>query len=365
MLDQNILTGIAAKVASGERLTRDDGIALYHSNDLLTIGKLASLVRERKNGKKAFFIVNRHINHTNICLNRCKLCAFGRDADDPAAYVMSIDEIEAKVAESAGQNISEIHIVGGLNSDLKLDFYVEMMQRVRKVLPGVVIQSLTAVEIEFLAQIHNMTYQAVLETLHKVGLASLPGGGAEIFAPRVREIICPKKIDGDKWLAVHRAAHEIGMRTNATMLYGHVETIEERVDHLIQLRKLQDQTGGFLTFIPLAFHPKNTALESMGINTTTGYEDLKTLAIARLMLDNFDHIKAYWITVGPKLAQVSLAFGVDDLDGTVVEEKIAHDAGAQTDQAMSKNKLIKMIKIAGYIPVQRDTLYNVVEEGFN
>ena len=367
MLNQNTLPEIADKVASGERLTRDEGIALYHSNELITLGSLASQVRERKNGKKAFFIVNRHINHTNICVNRCKLCAFGRDAEDSAAYVMSLDDIEAKATESADQNISEIHIVGGLNSDLKLDFYVEMMQRVRRVLPGVVIQSLTAVEIEFLAQTHNMTYKEVLETLHNIGLDSLPGGGAEIFAPRVREIICSKKIDGKKWLAVHQAAHEIGMRTNATMLYGHVETIEERVDHLIQLRELQDQTGGFLTFIPLAFHPKNTELEAMGLSTTTGttgYDDLKTLAIARLMLDNFDHIKAYWVTVGPKLAQVSLAFGADDLDGTVVEEKIAHDAGAQTEQAMSKSKLVKMIKNAGYIPIQRDTLYNVVEEGF-
>ena len=367
MLNQNVLSEIADKVASGKRLTREDGLALYHSNDLLTIGKLASQVRARKNGNKAYFIVNRHINHTNICVNRCKLCAFGRDADDPAAYVMSLDEIEAKVAEAAGQNISEIHIVGGLNADLKLDFYVEMMQRVRKILPGVVIQSLTAVEIEFLAQTHHLTYQEVLTTLQQVGLDSLPGGGAEIFAPRVREIICPKKIDGQKWLAVHQAAHQIGMRTNATMLYGHVETIEERVDHLIQLRELQDQTGGFLTFIPLAFHPQNTALEAEGLSAstgTTGYDDLKTLAIARLMLDNFDHIKAYWITIGPKLAQISLAFGADDLDGTVVEEKIAHDAGAQTDQALSKSKLVKMIKNAGYIPIQRDTLYHVVEEGF-
>ncbi|SFR10046.1 aminofutalosine synthase MqnE [Desulfoscipio geothermicus] len=358
------LENIAAKVAAGERLTREDGVKLYQSNDLLAIGKMADLVRKRKNGTNTFFIVNRHINHTNVCINRCKLCAFGRDANAPGAYTMSLDEIEAKARASANSGISEIHIVGGLNPELKLDYYVDMLQRVRRVLPGVVIQSFTAVEIDYLAQLHGMTHHAVLRALQEAGLDSLPGGGAEIFAPRVREIICSKKINGDKWLAVHRAAHELGMRTNATMLYGHVETIEERVDHLLRLRELQDRTGGFLTFIPLAFHPKNTALEPMGLAGTTGYDDLKTLAVARLLLDNFDHIKAFWVMVGPKMAQVSLSFGVDDLDGTVVEEKIAHDAGAETGQSMAKSELVRMIKNAGFCPVQRDTLYNVVEEGF-
>jgi aminodeoxyfutalosine synthase len=358
------LENIAAKVAAGERLTREDGIKLYQSNDLLAIGKMADLVRKRKNGTNTFFIVNRHINHTNVCVNRCKLCAFGRDADAPGAYTMSLDEIEAKTRASINRGISEIHIVGGLNPELKLDYYVDMLQRVRRVLPGVVIQSFTAVEIDYLAQLHGMTHHAVLRALQKAGLDSLPGGGAEIFAPRVREIICSKKISGDKWLAVHKAAHELGMRTNATMLYGHVETIEERVDHLLRLRELQDQTGGFLTFIPLAFHPKNTALERMGLAGTTGYDDLKTLAVARLLLDNIDHIKAFWIMLGPQIAQVSLSFGVDDLDGTVVEEKIAHDAGAETGQSMTKSELVRMIKNAGFYPVQRDTLYNVVEEGF-
>lgn len=360
----NTLQEIANKVENGIRLTREDGIKLFRSNDLLTIGKLANMVRERKNGKKAYFIVNRHINHTNICVNRCKFCAFGRDAHNPGAYMLSLDEIEAKARQSMGDNISEIHIVGGLNPELKLDYYVEMLKRIRRVLPGVIIQSFTAVEVDYLAQLHGISYHEVLASLKEAGLDSLPGGGAEIFAPRVREIICPKKIDGEKWLAVHRAAHELGMRTNATMLYGHVETIEERVDHLLRLRDLQDETGGFLTFIPLAFHPKNTALEPMGLSITTGFDDLKTLAVARLLLDNFDHIKAFWIMIGPKMAQVSLSFGVDDLDGTVVEEKIAHDAGAETDQSISKHQLVHMIKSAGFVPVQRDTLYNIVEEGF-
>lgn len=359
-----ILGEIAAKVAGGQRLSRADGIELYRSNDLLTIGRMANLVRERKHGRRTYFIINRHINHTNVCVNRCKLCAFGRDADSPGAYIMSLDEIEERAAQSTGQNISEIHVVGGLNPDLKLDYYVEMLRRLRRVLPGVVIQSFTAVEIDYLAQLHGMTHRDVLGTLRDAGLDSLPGGGAEVFSPRVREIICPKKIDGDTWLAVHQAAHELGMRTNATMLYGHVETPEERVEHLLRLRELQDRTGGFLTFIPLAFHPRNTALEPMGLSGTTGYDDLKTLAVARLLLDNFDHIKSFWIMVGPKLAQVSLSFGVDDLDGTVVEERIVHDAGAETEQAMTKEQLVLLIKNAGYYPVQRDTLYNVVKEGF-
>lgn len=361
---QGSLEEIYAKIKEGERLSRNDGIRLFQSNDLLSIGKMSNLIRERKNGKKTYFIVNRHINHTNICINRCKLCAFGRDSDNPGAYVMSLDEIEAKASASASSNISEIHIVGGLHPDLKLDYYVEMMQRIRRVLPGVIIQSLTAVEIDYLAQMHNLTHREVLTTLREAGLDSLPGGGAEIFAPRVREIICNKKIGGEKWLAVHQAAHELGMRTNATMLYGHVETIEERVDHLLRLRDLQDRTSGFLTFIPLAFHPKNTALEPMNLSGTTGFDDLKTLAVARLLLDNFDHIKAFWIMIGPKMAQVSLSFGVDDLDGTVVEEKIVHDAGAQTEQSMTKSQLVRMIKSAGFDPVQRDTLYNVIEEGY-
>jgi aminodeoxyfutalosine synthase len=358
------LNDIAEKVLAGERLNFDDGVRLFKSKDLLAAGRLADLVRRRKNGNKAYFIVNRHINHTNICENLCKLCAFGREKDHPQAYTLTLDEIEAKVLATRGERISEIHIVGGLNPDLKLDYYVEMLRRVRSALPGVVIQSFTAVEVDYLARVHGLAVEDVLKTLRQAGLDSLPGGGAEVFSPRVRELICQKKISGERWLEVHEAAHRLGMRTNATMLYGHVETLEERVDHLVRLRELQDRTGGFLTFIPLAFHAKNTALEPMGLSGATGYDDLKMLAAARLMLDNFDHVKAYWIMIGPKLAQVSLAFGVDDLDGTVVEEKIVHDAGAPIGQFISKADIIKMIKAGGRVPVERDTLYNVIEEGF-
>ncbi|ACV62500.1 Radical SAM domain protein [Desulfofarcimen acetoxidans DSM 771] len=358
------LEDIAERVLTGKRLSFNDGVRLLKSPDILTIGYLASHICRQKNGDRVHFIVNRHINHTNICANRCKFCAFGRDAGDKGAYVLSLDEIEAKALASRNENISEIHIVGGLNPDLKLDYYVEALKRVKRVLPGVIIQSFTAVEVAYLAEQHNMSLQEVLITLKEAGLDSLPGGGAEVFAPRVRDLVCEKKISGEHWLAVHEAAHGIGMRTNATMLYGHVETIEERVDHLIKLRDLQDSTGGFLTFIPLAFHPKNTPMEAMGLARSTGYDDLKVLAVSRLLLDNFDHIKAYWLMIGPKLAQVSLAFGVDDLDGTVVEEQIAHDAGADTEQYMSKKNLINMIKAAGRIPVERDTLYNTIREGF-
>ncbi len=358
------IADIGEKVLHGERLNREDGIRLYNTKDILTLGYFADIVKRRKNGNKVYFNVNRHINHTNVCENLCELCAFGRKAEHPQAFTLSLEEIEAKALTTKGERISEIHIVGGLNPDLKLDYYVEMLRRVRRALPGVVIKSFTAVEVDYLARVHQMPVEEVLGTLMEAGLESLPGGGAEIFSPRVRKLICSKKISGERWLEVHETAHRLGIRTNATMLYGHVETVEERVDHLIALREAQDRTGGFLTFIPLTFHPKNTRLEPLVFSSTTGLDDLKTLAVARLILDNFDHIKAFWIMIGPKLAQVSLSFGVDDLDGTVIEYKIAHDAGAATGQFMSKNTIVNMIKSAGRIPVERDTLYNVIEEGF-
>ena len=362
--DSNLLD-ILDKVEKSERLSREDGIRLMDSNEILLIGYMADLVRKRKNGDKAYFIVNRHINHTNICENLCKFCAFGVKADAPGAYTMSLEEIEQKVMEHKDQEISEIHIVGGLNPDLSLDYFLEMMRRVRKILPNVVVQSFTAVEIDYFAKVGGVSAEDVLKRLKEAGLDSLPGGGAEIFAPRIREKLCEKKISGERWLEIHGIAHGLGMRTNATMLYGHIETTAERIDHMLQLRQLQDRTGGFLTFIPLAFHPQNTQLEEeMAKTKTTGYDDLKVLAVGRLMLDNFDHVKAFWIYIGPKLAQVSLSFGVDDLDGTVLEEKISHSAGANTGQFITKSELVKMIKAAGKIPIERDTLYNVIEEGF-
>lgn len=358
------LADIIAKVIDGKRINREEGIRLMKSNDLLAIGYMADLVRQRKNGDNTYFIVNRHINHTNICKTRCKLCAFGKDKEDPEAYAMTLEEIEAKALESKDDRITELHIVGGLNPEMTLEFAEEMLERVSRVLPGVHIQAFTAVEIDYFAETCDLSVKQVLQRLMDAGLRSMPGGGAEIFAPRVRQLICEKKISGDRWLEIMETAHGLGMLTNATMLYGHVETLEERIDHLIRLRELQDKTGGFLTFIPLAFHPRNTGLEEMDLSRTTGFEDLKVLAIARLMLDNFDHIKAYWVMIGPKLAQVSLAFGVDDLDGTVSEERITHAAGADTGQALTKRQMVEMVKAAGRIPVERDTLYKVIEEGF-
>ena len=357
------LEDIAARVEAGERLSREEGLRLLKSDELLAVGRMADTVRQRKHGDRVYYILNRHINHTNICVNRCKFCAFGRDETDGGAYTLSLDEIEGKALDYRGRGITEIHIVGGLNEKLPLDYYVEMLKRVRRALPGVIIQSFTAVEIDYLARVNSMTVEQVLAVLQEAGLDSLPGGGAEVFSPRVRELICPKKISGDRWLEVHGAAHGLGMRTNATMLYGHVETLEERIDHFVRLRELQDRTGGFLAFIPLAFHPKNTQLDQPGRSPSTGYDDLKMLALARLMLDNFDHIKAFWIMIGPKIAQVSLSFGVNDLDGTVEEEKIVHDAGAETDQRLPRDELARMIRAAGRIPVERDTLYNIIREG--
>lgn len=362
ILRQSPLYDLVEKAEQNIRLTREDGIRLMESNDLLTLGYMANLVRYRKNGDRVYFNVNRHINYTNICKVRCKLCAFGVDADSDRAYLLELDTIEAKAREVADSKVTEVHIVGGCHPDLPFSYYLELLERVRRALPGVHLKAFTAVEIDHFANLENISIEDVLVRLREAGLGSLPGGGAEVFSSRVRERICEKKISGDRWLEVHKTAHMIGMRSNATMLYGHIETAEERIDHLLKLRELQDETGGFQTFIALAFHPKNTELEGMNLTRTTGYEDLKVLAISRLMLDNFDHIKGYWVQIGPKLAQVSLAFGVDDLDGTVVEEKITHAAGAEAGQGLTRNELVKMIKAAGRIPVERDTLYNVIEE---
>ncbi|MDI6907190.1 MAG: aminofutalosine synthase MqnE [Thermoanaerobacterales bacterium] len=358
------LRDIVEKVLGGERLDRGDGIRLLHSKDLLTVGYLADLVRRRKHGDRVYFIVNRHINQTNICVNRCRFCAFSKDPGAPGSYALTLDEIVERARRSWALGISEVHIVGGLHPDLDLQYYLEMMRLLRQALPGVVIQALTAVEVEYLAQRHQMAVEDVLLALHQAGLDSLPGGGAEVFSPRVRELLCPKKISGERWLYVHEAAHRLGIRTNATMLYGHVETPEERVDHLLALRALQDRTGGFLTFIPLAFHRRHTELEGVVRDRTTGYDDLKMLAVSRLMLDNFDHIKAYWIMIGEKMSQVALSFGVDDFDGTVVEERITHAAGAETAQSATRRELVRQIRAAGRRPVERDTLYNVIREEF-
>jgi len=352
---QSQLGDIADRVFAGVRLNREDGIRLYQSSDLLTIGYLGNFVREKLHGKNAYFNVNRHIEPTNVCVLKCGLCAFGKNLRSPEAYTFSLEEIFKKAEEGAAQGATEFHIVGGLHPDLPFQFYLDMLKGLKLRLPQVHLKAFTAVEIQFFADLESTSIEEVLSRLMEAGLDSMPGGGAEIFAERVRDIICKGKISGDRWLEIVKIAHRMGLHSNATMLYGHVETYEERVDHMLALRDLQDETGKFKTFIPLAFHAANTPLDYLP--ETTGFDDLKNIAISRLLLDNFPHIKSYWIMVGTRIAQMSLLFGADDIDGTVVEEKITHAAGAQTPQALSRAELVRMIRVAGCVPVERDTLY--------
>ncbi len=358
MVQQAGLGDILAKVKDGERLSLEDGARLYRCPDILAVGYLANLVRQRKNGDNAYFIYNQHINYSNICTNLCKFCAFGKDKESPLAYEMTVEQVADKVRERLAEPVTEVHMVGGIHPDLPYSYYLDALRAIKAVRPDIHIQAFTCVEIAHLAELSGQSVAATLEELKAAGLGSLPGGGAEVFSPRIRERTCEKKLSGEGWLEVAKTAHRAGLHTNATMLYGHIETIEERVEHLDMLRRAQDETGGFLAFIPLAFHPKNTELADL--SRTSGIEDLKNLAVSRLMLDNFPHIKAYWVMIGPKLAQVALSFGADDVDGTVKEEVITHMAGADTDQAMSREELVRIIREAGRQPVERDTLYNVI-----
>ena len=353
------LEPIAAKVLAGERLNAEDGSALYQSHDLLALGWLANRVREQKHGNICYYNVNRHINPTNVCVAHCRLCAFGRSPDAPGAYTFALDEIYKRAAEGVAEGATEFHIVGGLHPDLPFEYYLELIRGLKQRFPEVHLKAFTMVEVGYYARISKLSIRDTLLAMKNAGVDSLPGGGAEIFHPRVRKVICDHKVSGQMWLHIARTAHEIGLRSNATMLYGHIETGEERVDHLIQLRDAQDKTRGFVTFIPLAFHPANTALSHLP--GPTGIDDLKMIAVSRLMLDNFDHIKAYWVMLTPRIAQVALRFGADDLDGTVVEEKIYHDAGATTPEHLTRAELERLIRAAGRIPVERDTRYNPVD----
>jgi len=352
------LGDILEKVQDGERLSFADGIRLFESPDLLAIGYLANIVRERKNGNNTYFIYNQHINYSNICTNLCKFCAFGKDRDSDLAYEMSVEDVRGKVRERLSEPITEIHMVGGIHPDLPYSYYTDVLKVIKEERPDVHIQAFTCVEIAHLAEISGMGYAGVLEDLKKAGLGSIPGGGAEVFSSRIRQLTCEKKLSGSDWLEVAKTAHKLDLHTNATMLYGHIESLEERVEHLDMLRRAQDETGGFLAFIPLAFHPKNTELSSL--SRTSGVDDLKMIAVARCFLDNFPHIKAYWVMIGQKVSQIGLSFGADDVDGTVKEEIITHMAGAETEQAMSREQLLRLIREAGRIPIERDTLYNVI-----
>ena len=352
------LQPIYEKVATGRRLSREDGCTLFGSFDLLGVGRLAQMVRQRLHGNKAYYIYNQHINYSNICINGCKFCAFGRKAGEAGAYEMSLPEIFIKVEERAHEPITEIHIVGGCHPDLPFTYYLDMLKGIKARRPEVHLQAFTAVEVAHLAGKAEMSVAETLSALKDAGLGSLPGGGAEVFSPRVRSSLCPEKLSPEGWVEVAQAAHRLDLNTNATMLYGHMESVAERVDHLVKLREAQDETGGFLAFIPLAFHPANTGLSEL--TGPSAIDDLKTLAISRLMLDNFPHIKAFWIMLGAKLSQISLCFGVDDVDGTVMEERITHMAGAQTPQGLTRTQLQALIREAGCEPVERDTLYKIV-----
>lgn len=354
-----MLASIREKVTAGERISATEGELLFRPEvDVHAVGEMADLVRRRKNGDVAYYNVNAHLNPTNVCIYRCELCAYSCDADDPKAYVMTRDEILARGQEAADAGCTELHIVGGVHPDKKLDWYLDIVRSLHGAYPRLHLKAWTAVEIAWFSELCGKSVRAVLEELIEAGLGSLPGGGAEIFHPEVRKRIAPRKADAQAWLEVHRTAHGLGLRSNATMLYGHVEDARHRIDHLVRLRRLQDETGGFQAFIPLAFHPQGTRLAHL--TKPSGLDDLRTMAISRLMLDNFDHVKAYWVSLGVGTAQAALAYGADDLDGTVRHEQIHHDAGSQTPEILSVDELRALIIEAGRRPVERDSLYRHV-----
>src|SRR5918994_912770 len=364
------LRSLAEKVATGDRLTVEEGIALYQTTDLLGLGVLADFANRRKNGDRVFFSANQHINPTNVCTlrNTCVFCSFARMPKEDGAYTRSLEEVFHEAEQARGMPTREFHIVGGLHPKLRLSYYTDMIRGLKERHPQVHIKALTAVEIAHLARIEKTTEREVLLAMKEAGLTSLPGGGAEVFSTAVRATIAERKLTGDEWLRGHRAAHELGIPTNCTMLYGHVETAEDRIAHLSSLRALQDETGGFLTYIPLAYHPDHNELgEEMGrIGTaTTGYEDLKNVAIGRLYLDNIPHVKTHWPMVTPFVSQIALSFGCDDVEGTVVYERIYHEAGAQTAMHLPYMDLVRLIRGAGKRPVERDSLYQAIRDTFD
>jgi len=351
------LSDLRTRVEAGERLSFDDGLFLDQHADLFTLGELANLVRERKNGNFAYYNVNTHLNPTNVCVYRCVFCAFRADLKSPKGYVMSDEQIIERAAEADRRGATELHIVGGLHHQLPYEWYLNVVRIIHEAHPRLHLKAYTAVEWDWFSRLTNRPTRDILAEFKDAGLGSLPGGGAEIFHPEVRDQICEHKADADAWIRIHREAHQLGLRSNATMLYGHIEEARHRIDHLIRLRELQDETGGFQTLIPLAFHPDNTKLGAdRNIQKATGLMDLRTMAVCRLMLDNFPHIKAYWVMLGIKIAQIALSYGADDIDGTVVHEKIYHDAGSDSPQEVTVAELRRLIEEAGRVPVERDTL---------
>jgi len=357
------LASIREKVEAGARLSLDEGIFLYRPDvPLPEVGELANLVRERKNGNRTYYNINTHLNPTNVCVYRCVFCAFRSDLRSPKGYLMSDEQILARGQEAMECGATEMHIVGGLHHQMKYEWYLNLVRILHEAYPRLHLKAWTGVELDWFCRMTGRDIRTILAEQIDAGLGSLPGGGAEIFHPEVRDQICEHKADAGRWIDIHRTAHQLGLRSNATMLYGHLENAFHRVDHLMRLRELQDETGGFQTFIPLAFHPDNTGLSH--IKKPSGLMDLRTMAVSRLMLDNFDHIKAYWIMLGIGTAQTALAYGADDLDGTVRHELIYHDAGATTPEALSVDEIRRLIEEAGREPIERDTLYHrVVRDG--
>lgn len=352
------LEAVYKKVKNQTRLSKEDGISLFETPDLTGLGMIADFARKRMHGDKAFYVYNQHLNYTNICKNRCLFCAYAKDRADQGAFCYTIDEVEQRILERIDEPVDELHIVGGLNPGLDFDYFLDLLQTVKKIRPQAGIKAFTCVEIDYLANLSGLSVSRTVETLKQAGLDMMPGGGAEVLSDRVHDRLFPKKIGKDRWLEIVKEVHKAGIPTNATMLYGHIETVEERVDHLMSLREIQDETDGFSAFIPLAFHSRNTKLSD--IPPTSAVDDLKTVAAARLLLDNFDHIKAYWVMIGEPLAQVALSFGADDLDGTIIEEKITHTAGAGSPVGLTKSRMENMIGQAGFRPVQRDSFYREI-----
>lgn len=354
------LTEVADKLEAGVRLALEEGVRLFECPDLLAVGWLANREREKRFGPRTFYNRNLRLEATNVCVASCLFCSFARLRDgDPGAYTMSLEQAWSRLRDRAGDGLTEIHIVNGLHPTLPFSYYTELLAGFKRIRPDIHLKAFTAVEIAFFADLYGKTDEQVLRELVAAGLDSLPGGGAEIFAERVRRKICHDKCDGDRWLAIHRTAHRLGLRSNVTMLYGHIETAAERVDHMLRARALQDETGGFQAFIPLAFHPDNNQMRRLP--PPSAADSLRVHAVARLVLDNIPHIKAFWIATGVEVAQQALWFGVDDLDGTVQEERIYHMAGARTPEALTPAEIRRLIREAGREPCERDTLYNLIE----
>ena len=354
------LAGIADKLDASERLTLEDGVRLFRCSDLHAVGWLANREREKRHGARTFYNFNLRLEATNVCVASCLFCSFARlKPGDSGAYTMSLEQVFDKLRSRAHQPLTEVHVVNGLHPDLPFSYYTDMLRGLKAIRPGIHLKCFTAVEIAFFADLYGMSDEQVLRELMAAGLDSLPGGGAEIFAPRVRKKISHDKADADRYLAIHKLAHRLGIRSNVTMLYGHIETDEERVDHMLRARALQDETGGFQAFIPLAFHPDNNQMRKLP--APSALDTLRVHAVARLVLDNIAHVKAFWIATGVEVAQMALWYGADDLDGTVQEEHIYHMAGSRTPESLTTADIRRLIRAAGRVPVERDTLYNVVE----